>query len=740
MKESITKFDLEAAFRALDELEAPKANRVKANRPALAEIFSKKTKFEALMEEYYDIGNMTELDDAKETREAEVAQAKLARIEKIVDLDAESPEDLLPSYVGKFIMQCPQCMTLFYKDPEDVEASEEDPNTVNVNEVCQHCGNESGYTLIGKVGEATEDEMSDFNQEETVDVTSTDENEDDIEITDEVSDAASEDELDIELDELDLNIEDEEEKTEESFMVSGSETLVEALTEETDLDVSADDFEKLINSPEFKKPISDSEARSMIDELDNTDDKDEINESVVAEATEQDNFLAEDIYDIFHSGKFSHLPAGDIPPKSKKLSDDTYYVTHKSGCGEVTVKFDLDKSCTWNIVFEVKHKRFNNSYVAKTISEAQDFILNDLEVARRYSYDIDLDENIKINGETVKYAVINADGTYAGVPCTSEEEARELANQKDGRVIVELRALTEGVLDTLKNKFTNVVDNLADKLKSREAKANWILANALKDYDTVNVAEDGQPIAEDNNKRFKTFAIIGYTSRDNRGELIKSAPEYNDEKLVIGKNGVQYKDNYAEADKVAKDWSQKLGNGPAFIYLAADENDDNAVFVCEYFMGKLEKDQLENYFKTVKDSLKEAEPATTENTENAEQTNTATESFNAIINNMDSLQEPALEELISSSLVEAYGNVAGFRLTECACLYDQFTIDGTIYFTSGNTRKTTYRFVEAFIPETGKIGLRGLNEKLGIDKQFTITGYTDETKTFITESFKATKK
>ena len=49
MKESITKFDLEAAFRALDELEAPKANRVKANRPALAEIFSKKTKFEALI-------------------------------------------------------------------------------------------------------------------------------------------------------------------------------------------------------------------------------------------------------------------------------------------------------------------------------------------------------------------------------------------------------------------------------------------------------------------------------------------------------------------------------------------------------------------------------------------------------------------------------------------------------------------------------------------------------------------
>jgi hypothetical protein len=54
-------------------------------------------------------------------------------------------------------------MTLFYKNQEDVVESEDDPNTVNVSEVCQHCGNESGYTLVGKVGEATaEDTSSEF--------------------------------------------------------------------------------------------------------------------------------------------------------------------------------------------------------------------------------------------------------------------------------------------------------------------------------------------------------------------------------------------------------------------------------------------------------------------------------------------------------------------------------------------------------------------------------------------------
>ena len=121
MKESITKFDLESAFKALDEIEIPKAGKVRANKPALTEIFSRKSKFDALMEEYYDISSNEGLEDAKDAREAEIAQAKLARIEKIVDLEADSADDLLTSYVGKLIIQCPQCMTLFYKNQEDID-------------------------------------------------------------------------------------------------------------------------------------------------------------------------------------------------------------------------------------------------------------------------------------------------------------------------------------------------------------------------------------------------------------------------------------------------------------------------------------------------------------------------------------------------------------------------------------------------------------------------------------------
>lgn len=165
-KESVQKFDLEAAFKALNEVEVPVVKGIRPNREDLQERFTRKLVTDVLVEDYYDVGDSEELGQAQEEREAEIAKAKLARIEKIVDLEAETEEDLLPSYVGKLIIQCPQCMTLFYKSEEDIERSEENPDVVNLNEPCQHCGNSSGYTLIGKVDTVGEEEASQYDAED----------------------------------------------------------------------------------------------------------------------------------------------------------------------------------------------------------------------------------------------------------------------------------------------------------------------------------------------------------------------------------------------------------------------------------------------------------------------------------------------------------------------------------------------------------------------------------------------
>ena len=234
-KESVKKFDLEAAFKALDEIEIPVAEKgIRANRVDLKERFQHKPAHEELIEDYYDVSSGEDLTDAQEERKAEVAQAKLARIEKIVDLDADTAEDLLPSYVGKVIIQCPQCMTLFYKNPEDIEHSDENPDVVNINEICQHCGNASGYTLIGKVDSVGTDEADNYTEEPVGEKNELDldfkkpTEEVDAEGTgDGAKEMSDEDELsDDELKELDLDLEEipeeesEDEKKEESLNLS----------------------------------------------------------------------------------------------------------------------------------------------------------------------------------------------------------------------------------------------------------------------------------------------------------------------------------------------------------------------------------------------------------------------------------------------------------------------------------------------------------------------------------------
>ena len=661
MKESITKFDLEAAFKALDDIDMPIADKgIKANKPALTEIFSHKSKFDSLFEEYYDVGSNEELSDAKEAREAEVAKAKLARIEKIVDLDAESPEDLLTSYVGKFIIQCPQCMTLFYKNPEDVEESEDDENTVNVNEVCQHCGNETGYTLIGKVGEAVAEEVATEADEQPLDIEeeSTDEVESEETVEGEAETSEEDFDLDGELEELDLDIEDEEstEANEALQPESSAMSLTEELTEDAELETSAEDFEKLINSSEFKKPISDNEARAMMQEF---SDAEEAN-SVKEELTE----------------------AG----------------------------------------------------------------LKDL-------------------GKALKNKVTQ----------TSKN---------------------------IKDKLAGAVDNLTDNLKSREEKADWILANALKDYSNAEL-DDGQIATDESNKRFKTFLVIGYAESFSNGKKIVSAPSYNNPDLVVGMNRPETTDSYKKADSIAKGWSQRQGNGPAFIYLAKDVNDDEATFLCEYFKGELENDQLEKYFNIIKKDLEGVQLTTDGGMDQSDYKQMpasevkqgmkvrfdeeiaevvkisqsrigkknlaievkfddgATETLNispetalsilkdsiknesldrtaltlsSFMEDLEELHESSLEDLISKALIETHEDIADFRLTDCSYLNEEFLVNGKVLFTSGITESTTYTFTEAYTTNEGQITLSGLNEKLDVDKQCTLTGNKAD-KTFIAESF-----
>jgi hypothetical protein len=253
-KESVQKFDLEAAFKALNEVEIPVVKGIRPNREDLQEKFTRKLVTDTLVEDYYDVGDSEELGAAQEEREAEIAKAKLARIEKIVDLEAETEEDLLPSYVGKFIIQCPQCMTLFYKNEEDIEKSEENPDVVNLNEPCQHCGNSSGYSLIGKVDTVGEDEAAQYDAE------------------------------DFEENELDLDF-DEEEATEEP-----EESTDEVATEEEpageEIDLEPMDDEETEEEEEVKESLTEDVDKELDDKLKAHNDYIEYLKTMIAQEEE----------------------------------------------------------------------------------------------------------------------------------------------------------------------------------------------------------------------------------------------------------------------------------------------------------------------------------------------------------------------------------------------------------------------------------------------------------------------
>ena len=274
-KESVKKFDLEAAFKALDEIEIPQTKGIKANRVDLKERFGHKPATETLVEDYYDVSSTEDLKDAKEERDGEIAKAKLARIEKIVDLNAESPEDLLPSYVGKVIMQCPQCMTLFYKNPEDIEPSEENPDVVNLNEPCQHCGNTSGYTLIGKVGAVTEDEADKY------------------------------DETPAEENELDLDFGDGTEEVDAEGTGEGAEEMSDEETKEKSADETSSDKDLDLNLDEI--PEEEPEEKKKEESL-----------------KESKTTKQQTIYHLFLDGK--EVYESESIPLNKALSEITAYI------------------------------------------------------------------------------------------------------------------------------------------------------------------------------------------------------------------------------------------------------------------------------------------------------------------------------------------------------------------------------------------------------------------------------
>lgn len=735
MKESITKFDLEAAFKALDDIDTPIAEKgIRANKPALTEIFSRKSKFDTLFEEYYDISSTEGLDDAKEAREAEIAKAKLERIEKIVDLDAESPEDLLTSYVGKYIIQCPQCMTLFYKNQEDVVASEDDPNTVNIEEVCQHCGNDSGYTLVGKVGEAESEnaaENDDFAElgNETAEE-ETDENEIEAADSEEIPEETSDEDLgELDLDAIDLDIEDDE-KTEESFTKSEGNYLLEQLEEDAELETSAEDFEKLINSSEFKKPISDGEARAMMNEFNEEEQDGAVEEALkeaITEGVEVNNEIL--VYAVINpDGTFAGVPC---------VSEEEARELAAQKEGRIIVKLD-----------EVDQGTLNEGglgLLSKTLAK-----------------------KAKQAGQKIKSKASDAIDKFADNTMTREEKAdwvmqctlkpgvKEVAIDNDGKAIPDERDRKFDTYVVIGYKGYYSDGQTIGMSPTRTNKDLVVGMSEPQFRDTYTAAEElakGWSMEQKGGPAFilltkgKDISEAAYLCQYFKGEL-DAKQDQLEKYFQAAKKDLEGKARIAKGGGI-KDGQSVVE--PKTIERAASTLEVGDIIV----LGKTSAEILEiseSKFqagsRTIKVKMADGDTdvatfkgdqkVTTIIKASNESLETAANELVSIMENLDEFNENTLEALISQSLVEAYKNVAGFRLTNCEYLNEELVVKGKVFFESGALRELAYKFTRA-LSDDKEITFTGLNEKLGIDRSFSLTGTTKDN-IFIAESFKQVKK
>ena len=69
----------------------------------------------------------------------------------IIDMDAETEEDLQDSYVGKIICDCNVCHSHVFKDKDQITIDAD--GIVDIEDDCPYCGEHNGFVIIGEITE-----------------------------------------------------------------------------------------------------------------------------------------------------------------------------------------------------------------------------------------------------------------------------------------------------------------------------------------------------------------------------------------------------------------------------------------------------------------------------------------------------------------------------------------------------------------------------------------------------------
>lgn len=739
-KESVQKFDLEAAFKALDAVEIPVVRGIRPQRDNLQEMFSRKLVTDTLLEDYYDVGDQAALNQAQQDREAEIAKAKLARIEKIVDLEAESEEDLLPSYVGKFIMQCPQCMTLFYKNEADIERSEENPDVVNVSETCQHCGNTSGYTLVGKVDTVGEEEAAQYDVEDFNDA--------DLEVEEiPEQEATKEDgEATEEGTDKDSTLEPAEDATEEE---APDNEIKESLTEDFDQDLE-DKLKAHNDYIDYLRQMI-TEEEEALRKADNEYVKAAIQRRLDAFKTDFEAALPAALQDEYEKDELPTPEESgmDAAAENSDKSDKEAESKNESLMEDIDAELKMaEEEAALNQLDEAADAiddddDFSNSELTEesSASSAVTHALNKLEAS--LTEKLNITEKATYNVSDAEFKDMLNNPVFKRVPLTYLEE--ELPSELTGafeRATSAIQAagseLTPAELALERQELAArrpLQDNLAEaapasttvsRLK-RNYSATELIVKELKEhplFKTISIRTIQRVllpyyISVMGREELSAQAMVDFFTEEGfapyvldhffavspitRKELLKAdakfmaifnkfAEDYNffptnSSELEVGESDFDY------ALKLAFDFDEA-----GFAVDTPTTRDTIKAFSRWYAAGAYDKELSASIWETI-------------------------ENFN----------EHEFNKLTENYLTDVYSNVTAFEATTCSLENNKLIVEGIIKFASGKTKTTTFIY-EAKNVDGKNLVLEGLNTDLAKEKAFTLNCSVDSANCLIVES------
>ena len=690
--------------------------------------------------------------------------------EEIIDVEAETCDDLQDNYIGKVIIECDCCHTRLYKDQEDLilGSSEDGVELFNVDEECPVCHTTSGYRVIGKIEQYSNDahKEEDAEQEETLTESDVVTGKDIDNLTDKLHDLGFEmDSADKVQPQEEVTLYDKSGKKYKATFNKYSDGGVEILNivpfEEDD------DFEEEVHEA-LKEALDGDRCVAVLNknEFDETGDAEAIAAKIESDYIPGNGEL--ETLNIECEAQGDNI----IFTGSKIDIDELYNRMFPEGITPDYVECSLDESVD---TVEFNSKEDAKKYYDEHRNELQDYksfedwfesgvekldeALNSVEVKTdegnvivektddKLVVDLSSDDDLDVDEEDPDLVNLDTNGDEMIAPLSNEEEddilntAELNAEEKDEESEEESDDLetAEDVDDFEEEEPEDEDTDLPDldeveeeETEEDEEEVEESLHESLSDRLKARLAsmsskggdeEDDEPLDEELTRSEKMKAVLQYLidrpdkKQYSDDDIRQAYKEYEEKKNASKKSHDE--DDHEDDDEQLDESLKDLLMAKLDAMLPEGETWDDVI-------------RFDNAQQAMIDKAKEMSDR--ENPPSNEDDEDSDVDEDLEIDDLEDFNESTFNKICESYLRRVYENVNGFKCTRVKSSSGKLMVEGVINFVSGNSKQTTFEFSKPTVTKRGKVVLEGLNKTFtNTQNAYILKGYVKD-KEFISES------